>query len=115
MEFTYKNSYQATIGMAPYEALYERKCRTLLHWDEVGERAVLGPKIVTQTVYLIAKIRDRMLIAQSRKKSYANQRHRDLEFEVGDPVFLKVSPWKSVMRIGKRGKLSPRYIGPFEI
>ncbi|XP_073138560.1 uncharacterized protein [Henckelia pumila] len=80
--------------MAPYEALYGRRCRTPLHWDEVGERAVLGQDIMTQTVDVIAKIRDRMLTAQSRQKSYADQRRRDLEFEVGDHVFLNVSPWK---------------------
>ncbi|XP_073133607.1 uncharacterized protein [Henckelia pumila] len=83
LEFTYNISYQATIGMDPYEALYGRRCRTPLHWDEVGERAVLGPEIVTQTADVIAKIRDRMLTAQSRQKSYADQRRRDLEFELG--------------------------------
>ncbi|XP_073120163.1 uncharacterized protein [Henckelia pumila] len=72
VEFTYNNSYQATIGMTPYEALYERKCRTPLHWDEVGERAVLGPEIVQQTIDMIAKVKDRMLTAQSRQKSYAD-------------------------------------------
>ncbi|XP_073152499.1 uncharacterized protein [Henckelia pumila] len=91
------------------------QCRTPLHWDEVGEIAVLGPKIVTRTVDVIAKIRDRMLTAQIRQKSYADQQRRDLEFEVGDHVFLKVSPWKGIIRFGKKGKLSPRYIGPFEI
>ncbi|XP_073120611.1 uncharacterized protein [Henckelia pumila] len=80
------------------------RCRTPLHWDEVGERAVLGPDIVTQTVDVIAKIRDRMLTAQSRQKSYVDQRRRYLEFEVGDHVFLKVSPWKGVMRFGKKRK-----------
>ncbi|XP_073138911.1 uncharacterized protein [Henckelia pumila] len=115
VEFTYNNSYQATIDMAPYEALYGRRCKTPLHWDEVGERAVLGPEIVNQTVDVIPKIRDRMLTAQSRQKSYADQRHRDLEFEVGDHVFLNVSPWKGVKRFGKRGKLSSIYIRPFEI
>ncbi|XP_073151776.1 uncharacterized protein [Henckelia pumila] len=79
------------------------ECRTPLHWDEVGERVVLGPEIVTQTVDVIAKIQDRMMTAQSRQKSYADQRRRDLEFEVGDHVFLKVSPRKGVMRFGKRG------------
>ncbi|XP_073119964.1 uncharacterized protein [Henckelia pumila] len=97
------------------QALYGRRCRTPLHWDEVGEIAVLGPDIVTQTVDVIAKIRDRILTAQSRQKSYADQRRKDLEFEVGDHVFLKVSPWKGVMRFGKKGKLSPRYIVHFEI
>ncbi|XP_073131969.1 uncharacterized protein [Henckelia pumila] len=69
--------------MAPYEVLYGRRCRTPLHWDEVGDRAVLEPKIVTQMVDVIAKIRDRMLSAQSRQKSYADQRRRNLEFLVG--------------------------------
>ncbi|XP_073133837.1 uncharacterized protein [Henckelia pumila] len=89
--------------------------KTPLHWDEIGERAVLGPEIVQQTVDMIAKIRDRMLTAQSHQKSYADRRRRELEFQVGDHVFLKVSPWKGVLRFGKKGKLSPRYIGPFEI
>ncbi|XP_042432697.1 uncharacterized protein LOC122019279 [Zingiber officinale] len=101
--------------MAPYEALYGRKCRTPLHWDEVGERAVLGPDIVNHTVDLVVKIRDRMQAAQSRQKSYADLRRRDLEFAVGDHVFLRVSPLKGVLRFGKKGKLSPRYIGPFEV
>ncbi|XP_073121762.1 uncharacterized protein [Henckelia pumila] len=99
--------------MTLYEVLYGRKCRFPLHLDEVVERAVLGPEIVTQTVSMKAKIRDIMLTTQSRQKIYADQQHRDLEFEIGDHVFLKVSPWKGVMRFGKKKKL--RYIGPFEI
>ncbi|XP_073153058.1 uncharacterized protein [Henckelia pumila] len=101
--------------MAPYKALYGRNCRTPLHWDDFGERAVLGLEIVTQTVSHIAKIRERMLTAQSRQKSYVDEQRRGLEFEVRDHVFLKVSPWKGMMRFGKKGKLSLRYIGPFEI
>ncbi|XP_073118761.1 uncharacterized protein [Henckelia pumila] len=89
--------------------------KTPLHWDEVGERAVLGPEIVQQTIDMIAKVKDIMLTAQSRQKSYADKRRRDLEFQVGDHVFLKVPPWKGVLRFEKKGKLSPRYIGPFEI
>ncbi|XP_042410118.1 uncharacterized protein LOC121999512 [Zingiber officinale] len=115
IEFTYNNNYQATIGMAPYEALYGRKCRTPLHWDEVGEIAVLGPDIVTQTVELVEKIQNRMQAAQSHQNNYVDQRRRDLEFVVGDHIFLKMSPMKGVMRFRKKGKLSPRYIGPFEI
>ncbi|XP_073137120.1 uncharacterized protein [Henckelia pumila] len=102
-------------GHGLLQALYGRRCRTPLYWDEVGERAILGPEIVTQTVDVIPKIKDRMLTAQNRQKSYADQRRRYLEFEVGDHVFLKVLPWKGVMRFGKRDKLSPRYIGLFEI
>ena len=110
MEFAYNNSYQANIGMAPYEALYVRKCRTPVCWDEVGERKLVGPEIVQVTCDKIKVIRDKLKIAQDRQKSYANNRRRDLEFEVGDMVFLRISPWKGVLKFGKRGKLSPRYI-----
>ena len=115
MEFAYNNSYQVSIGMAPYEALYGRKCRTPVCWDEVGERKLVGPEIVQVTCDKIKVIRDRLKIAQDRQKSYANNRRRDLEFEVGDMVFLRISPWKGVLRFGKRGNLSPRYIGPYKI
>ena len=110
IEFTYNNSYQATIGMAPYEALYGRKRRSPVHWDEVGERSLLGPEMVQQTAKLVEKIRERMKIAQSRQKSFADKRRRDLEFVIGDHVFLKVAPLKGIMRFGKKGKLSPRYM-----
>ena len=106
-EFAYYNSNQASIGLAPYEALYGRKCRTPVCWDEVGERKLVGPEIVQVTCDKIKVIRDRLKIAQDRQKSYADNRRRDLEFEVGDMVFLRISPWKGVLRFGKRGKLSP--------
>jgi hypothetical protein len=115
IEFAYNNSFQATIGMVPYEALYGRKCRSPLYWDEVGERQLLGPDIVQDTKDKIVLIRKRMLTAQSRQKSYADQHRRKLEFEEGDQVFLKVSPMKGVIRFGKKGKLSPRYVCPFEV
>ena len=95
--------------MAPYEAFYGRKCRSPLHWDEVGERDILGPDLVQKVVDKIQVIRQRMKAAQDRYKSYADQRRRPLEFEVGDHVFLHVSPMKGVYRFGVRGKLSPRY------
>ncbi|KAL5545222.1 hypothetical protein UlMin_009006 [Ulmus minor] len=101
--------------MAPYEALYGRKCRSPIHWDEVGERKLLGPEIVQKTVDIVEKIRQRMKTAQSRQKSYADRIRKPLEFGIGDKVFLKVAPMKGVMRFGKRGKLSPRFVGPFEI
>ncbi|KZV53589.1 hypothetical protein F511_40970 [Dorcoceras hygrometricum] len=101
--------------MAPYEALYGRKCRSPVHWYDVGERTELGPDIVRQTAEVINRVRDRMRTAQSRQKSYADSHRRELVFEVGDHVFLKVALMKGVMRFGKKGKLSPRYIGPFEI
>ena len=115
VEFSYNNSFHASIGMAPYEALYERKCRSPSHWDEVGERKLLGPEILQQTSDIINNIRQRMKVAQDRQKSYADTRRKDLEFEVGEKVFLKVAPLKGVLRFGKKGKLSPCIIGPFEI
>ncbi|XP_075515758.1 uncharacterized protein LOC142550569 [Primulina tabacum] len=108
-------TFRATIGMAPYEALYDRKCRSPLNWEEVGERKMLGPELVQQIADVIALIRDRMKTAQSRQKNYADNRRRPLEFEVGDHVFIKIAPLKGVMIFEKKGKLSPRFIGPFEI
>ncbi|KAL0544353.1 hypothetical protein IC582_019467 [Cucumis melo] len=115
MEFAYNNSYQATIGMAPFEALYGKCCRSPVCWEEVGEQRLMGPELVQSTNEAIQKIRSRMHTAQSRQKSYADVRRKDLEFEVGDKVFLKVAPMRGVLRFEKRGKLSPRFVGPFEI
>ncbi|KAL0559106.1 hypothetical protein IC582_003696 [Cucumis melo] len=115
MEFAYNNSYQATIDMAPFEALYGRCCRSPVCWGEVGEQRLMGPELVQSTNEAIQKIRSRMHTAQSRQKSYADVRRKDLEFEMGDKVFLKVAPMKGVLRFERRGKLSPRFVGPFEI
>ncbi|KZV45812.1 hypothetical protein F511_39205 [Dorcoceras hygrometricum] len=115
VEFTYNNSYQASIEMAPYEALYGRKCISLIHWDDVGEKTEIGPDIIEQTSEAIKRIRDRMKTAQSRQKSYADSHRLDLNFEVRDHVFFRVAPMKGVIIFGRKGKLSPRFIGPFEI
>ena len=115
VEFAYNNSYQASIQMAPYEALYGRPCRSPLCWTEVGESSIIGPNLIRDTSEKVNLIRQRLLMAQSRQKSYADVRRRPLEFEVGDHVFLKVMLKRGVVRFGKRGKLSPRLIGPFEI
>ena len=115
VEFTYNNSYQASIQMAPYEALYGRPCRSSLCWTEVGESSITCPDLIRDNSEKVSLIRHRLLTAQSRYKSYADVRLRPLEFEVGDHVFLKVMPKRGVVRFGKRGKLSPRFIGPFEI
>ncbi|KAL0553952.1 hypothetical protein IC582_007856 [Cucumis melo] len=115
MEFAYNNSYQATIGLAPFEALYGKCCRSPVCWGEVREQRMLGPELVQTTNAAIQKIRARMLTAQSRQKSYADVRRKNLKFEVGDMVFLKVAPMKGVLRFVKKGKLSPRFVGPFEI
>ena len=101
--------------MEPYEALYGRPCRSPLCWTEVGESSITGPDLIRDTSEKVSLIRQRLLTAQNRQKSYADVRHRPLEFEVGDHVFLKVMPKGGVVRFSKRGKLSPRFIGPFEI
>ena len=115
VEFSYNNSYHASIGMPPYEALYGRKCRSPVCWDEVGERQILGPELVQQTKETVELIQKRLLAAQDRQRKYADPARKNVDFEFGEPVLLRVSPWKGVTRFGKKGKLSPRFIGPFEI
>ena len=101
--------------MAPYEALYGRPYRSSLCWIEVGESSITGPDLIRDTSEKVSLKRQRLLTAQSWQKSYVDVRRRPLEFEVGDHVFLKVMPKRGVVRFDKRGKLSPRFIGPFEI
>ena len=115
VKFTYSNSYQASIQMAPYGALYGRPCRSSICWTEVEESSIIGPDLISETSEKVSLIRQRLLTAQSRQKSYADVRRQPLEFKVGDHVFLKVMPKRGVVRFNKRGKLSPRFIGPFEI
>ncbi|GJR58185.1 hypothetical protein Tco_1500347 [Tanacetum coccineum] len=107
--------YHASIKAAPFEALYGRKCRSPVCWSEVGESQLTGPELVRETTEMIVQIKNRLITARSRQKSYADVRRKPMEFNVGDMVMLKVSPWKGVIRFGKRGKLSPRYVGPFKI
>ena len=101
--------------MAPYEAIYGRPCRSLVCWTGVGKISITSPNLIRDTSEKVGMIRKRLLTVQSRQKSYADIRRRPLEFEVGDHVFLKVMPKRGVIRFGKQGKLSPRYIGPFEV
>ncbi|KAK5785985.1 hypothetical protein PVK06_040609 [Gossypium arboreum] len=101
--------------MALYEALYGRRCQTPSCWTELGERHVLGPELVADTKDKVRLIRDRLKEASDRKKSYADLKRKEIEYSVGDMVFLKVSPWKKILRFGKKGKLSPRFIGPHRI
>ncbi|GJV77998.1 putative reverse transcriptase domain-containing protein [Tanacetum coccineum] len=114
-EFSYNNSYHASIKAAPYEALYGRKCRSPVCWAEVGEAQLTGPELIQETTEKIVLIKQRMQAAQDRQKSYADRKRKPMEYEVGDRVMLKVSPWKGVVRFGKRGKLNPRYVGPFKV
>ncbi|GJS13980.1 putative reverse transcriptase domain-containing protein [Tanacetum coccineum] len=115
VEFSYNNSYHASIKAAPYEALYRQKCRSPVCWSEVGDSQLTGPELIRDTTKKIVQIKNRLLTNHSRQKSYANRRAKSLEFKVGDMVLLKVSPWKGVVRFGKRENLSPRYIRPFKI
>ena len=115
VEFAYNSSYQASIQMAPYEAWYGRPCRLPLCWTEVGESSITGPDLIRDTSEKVRLIRQCLLKTQCRQKGYADVQRRPLEFEVGNHVFLKVMPKRGVVRLGKRGKLSPRFIGPFEI
>nr|GEY54472.1 putative reverse transcriptase domain-containing protein [Tanacetum cinerariifolium] len=115
VEFSYNNIYHASIKAAPFEALYGRKCRSPVCWTEVGAAQILGPKLIQETTEKIVQIKKRMQATIDRQKSYADLKHKPMEFQVGDKVMLKVSPWKGVVRFGKRGKLNPRYVGPFKV
>nr|GEV08028.1 putative reverse transcriptase domain-containing protein [Tanacetum cinerariifolium] len=115
VEFSYNNSYHTSIKAAPFEALYGRKCRSSICWAEVEDSQLTSPYIIHETIEKIIQIKKRIQAARDRKKSYADRRRKSLEFQVGDKVMLKVSPWKGVIRFGKQGKLNPCYIGPFKV
>jgi hypothetical protein len=101
--------------MAPFEVLYGRRCHTPLNWIEPGEKVISGPDLVEEAKASVHCIQDNLKVAKSRQEIYANKRHRPLEFEVGNHVYLRVSPMKGMKRLGVKGKLAPRYIGPFPI
>ena len=101
--------------MAPFEALYGRKCRTPLNWSEAGERTFFGPDMVNEAEEQVRVIQENLKIAKSRQKSYADKKRRSVLFQVGDHVYLRVSPMKGVQQFGVKGKLAPRYVGPFLI
>ncbi|GKD55641.1 putative reverse transcriptase domain-containing protein, partial [Tanacetum coccineum] len=115
VEFSYNNSYHTNIKAAPFETLYGHKFRSPICWAEVGDSQLTGPEIIHETIEKIVQIKSRIQVARDRQKSYANVKRKPLEFQVGDKVMLKVSPWKEVIRFGKRGKLNPYYIRPFKI
>jgi hypothetical protein len=103
-KFSYNNSYQASLKMSPFEALY---------WDQTGERQFFGPELIQEAEEQVRIIRENLRVAQTRQKSYADNRRRPLEFEEGDHVYLKMAPLRGMRRFKVKGKLSPRYIGPF--
>nr|GEV93533.1 putative reverse transcriptase domain-containing protein [Tanacetum cinerariifolium] len=103
VDFSHNNSYHTSIKAAPFEALYDQKCRSPICWAEVGDAQLSGLEIVHETTKKIIQIKKRIQAARDRQKSYANRRRKPLEFKVIDKVMLKVSPWKGVIRFGKRG------------
>ncbi|GKE45167.1 putative reverse transcriptase domain-containing protein [Tanacetum coccineum] len=114
-EFSYNNSYHTSIRCSSFEALYGRKCRSPVLWAEIGEGGLIRPELVQEITDKVVVIKERLQAARDRQKSYADNMHKPLEFEIRDRVMLKVLPWKGVVRFGKKGKLAPRYVGPFEI
>ncbi|XP_071685407.1 uncharacterized protein [Lolium perenne] len=114
-EFSYNNRYQASLGMAPFEALYGRKCRTPLNWSETGERKIFGPDVINEAEEKVRIIRDNLKITQSRQKSYYDSKHRDMLYHPGDQAYLCVTPMRGTHRFSIKGKLAPRYIGPFKV
>nr|GEX47522.1 putative reverse transcriptase domain-containing protein [Tanacetum cinerariifolium] len=114
VEFPYNNSYHTSIKAAPFEALYGRKCRSPVCWAEVRDAQLTGPEIIHETTKRIVQIKSKIQTARDQQKSYPDLKRKPIDFQVGDKVMLKVSPWKGVVRFGKREKLNPRYIGPFQ-
>jgi len=113
VDFTYKNNYQASIGMTPYGALYGRRCRTPLCWYQDGESMLVGPELLKQTTEKVQLVRDRMQAYQNRKKAYTDWRMRPLEFAAGDHVFLRVTRTIGVGRAIRLRKLSPKFLGSY--
>ena len=115
VEFTYNNSYQASIVMTLFEVLYDKKCRTPLCWFQDGETILIGPELIQQTNEKVKKIQERLKTSLSRQKSYVDQKRRPLEFFAGDHVFLRVTPFTGAGRAIRSKKLTPKFIGPYQI
>ncbi|GJT19823.1 putative reverse transcriptase domain-containing protein [Tanacetum coccineum] len=115
VELSCNNNYHASIKAAPFEALYGQKCRSRVCWVEVGQVQLTGLEIVQEKTEKIIQIKQRMQVARDRKKSYADLKHKPMDFQVGDKVMLRVLPWKGVVRFGKRRKLNPKYVRPFKV
>jgi len=114
-EFAYNNSYHSSIGMPPFEALYDRPCKTPLSWDRLEDRVIVGLKLIQEIEEQVKQIRQRLKEAQDSRKSYADAHRTNMNYEVGDQVFVCVRPNKSAIRFGKGTKLSPRFIGLFKV
>jgi hypothetical protein len=106
---------KTSLKMAKFEALYGHRCQTLLSWSQTSERKTFGPDLVTEVEEKVKTIHNNLKAAQSQQKSYADIRRRPLQFQVGNFMYLRVSPTRGVQQFGVKGKFAPRYIGPFEI
>nr|GEW96921.1 putative reverse transcriptase domain-containing protein [Tanacetum cinerariifolium] len=114
-KFSYNNGYHSRVKCAPFTALYGRKYQTPIAWVEVGEIKLIGPEIIQKTTDKIMQIKERLRAARDRHNSYVDKQRKPLEFSVSDKVLPKVLPWKGVVRFGKKSKILPRYVGPFEV
>jgi hypothetical protein len=114
-EFSYNNSYQASIEMAPYEAPYGVQCQTPLFWSQTEESQVFRPEVLKDAEKQVQMVHKSLKVAQSQQKSYADKRTRDLSSEIRNFIYLKVSPMRGTHRFRVKGKLAPRYVGPFKI
>jgi hypothetical protein len=114
-DFSYNNNYQASLKMSLFEALYGRKCKTPLYWDQTREKQFFGPEIIQEAEEQVWIIRENMRTTQSRRKSSVDTQRRQLEFDESDHIYLKVSLIRGMRRFKVQGKFSPRFIGPFKI
>jgi hypothetical protein len=115
VEFAYNNGYQTSAKLSPFEILYDRKCMTPISWDNLADRLMVGPEMLQEMENMVRKVQQNLKEAQDRQKSYADQKRRHLEFQVGDHVYLKVKARKSSLKLGNCAKMAPRFCGPFEI
>ena len=115
VEFAYNNGYQTSAKLSPFEILYGRKCTTPISWDNPTNRLMVGPEMVQEMENMVRKVQQNLKEAQDRQKSYADQKRRHLEFQVGDHVYLKVKARKISLKLGNCAKIAPRFCGPFEI
>ena len=115
VEFTYNNGYQISAKLSPFEILYGRKCSTLISWDNSANQLMVGPEMLQEIENMVKKVQQNLKEAQDRQKSYADQKRRHLEFQVGDHVYLKVKARKSSLKLGNCAKMAPIFCGPFKI
>jgi hypothetical protein len=115
VEFAYNNGYETSAKFSPFEVLYDRNCTNPISWDNLADRLMVGPEMLQEMENMVRKVQQNLKEAKDRYKSYADEKRRHLEFQVGDHVYLKVKAQKSLMKLGNYDKMAPRFCGPFEI